>query len=235
MSMLIAAAALFLALHLLVSGTHLRDGLVSIIGENAYLGVFSLASLGLIIWMVMAYNGALAGGNNPLLYDLGPSVRDLGVPVLAVAFLLAVPGLLRPSPTTVRQEAAAAKPDAVSGVLRITRHPFLWGVAIWAAFHLAANGDQASVIFFGTFLILALLGTGSIDAKRRRTQGEVWTGFAVKTSNVPFAAILSGRTSFSAREYFDWRFSAALMVFAALLLAPPHCSAYPRFPGSPFS
>jgi uncharacterized membrane protein len=123
------------------------------------------------------------------------------------------------NPTTVRQEATAQKAGAVRGVLRITRHPFLWGVAIWAAFHVAANGDEASVVFFGTFLVLALLGTLSIDAKRRRKLRGGWTDFASKTSNVPFGAILSARTSFSAKEYFDWRFLLALILFIALLFA----------------
>jgi uncharacterized membrane protein len=231
MSMLIVAAAVFLAIHLLVAGTRARDGLVSALGENAYLGLFSLVSAGVIVWMVVAYNAAQASGNSRVLYDLGRGVRDLGIPILAIAFLLAVPGLLTPNPTTVRQEHAAQKAGAVRGVLRITRHPFLWGVAIWAAFHVAVNGDQASVFFFGTFLVLALLGTVSIDAKRRRKLGVGWTDFASKTSNVPFGAILSGRTSFSAKEYFDWRFLLALIVFIALLFAHAALFGVSAFPG----
>jgi uncharacterized membrane protein len=54
---------------------------------------------------------------------------------------------------------------------------------------------------------------------KRRSLGGEWTDFASKTSNVPFGAILSGRTSFSAKEYFDWRFLLALIVFVALLFA----------------
>jgi NnrU protein len=71
MSMLIAAAAVFLAIHLLVAGTRARDGLVSALGENAYLGLFSLVSAGVIVWMVVAYNAAQASGNSRFLYDLG--------------------------------------------------------------------------------------------------------------------------------------------------------------------
>jgi uncharacterized membrane protein len=56
MSMLIAAAAVFLAIHILMAGTRARDGLVSALGENAYLGLFSLVSAGVIVWMVAAYN-----------------------------------------------------------------------------------------------------------------------------------------------------------------------------------
>src|SRR5437588_227896 len=51
----------------------------------------------------------------------------------------------------------------------------------------------ASVILFGSLLLLALGGTVAIDAKRRRKFGDGWTQFAQTTSSVPFAAILSGR------------------------------------------
>jgi uncharacterized membrane protein len=116
-------------------------------------------------------------------------------------------------------------------VLRITRHPFLWGVAIWSAFHLSATGDYASVILFGTFLVLSLLGTTSIDAKRQRKLGEQWSAFAQRTSNLPFAAIASGRNSFHAREYFDWRFFVALALFVAVLFVHARVIGVSPFPG----
>lgn len=217
MGMLIAAAAVFLGIHLLVAGTRARDAVTGTIGENAYMGLFSLASLGGIVWLVVAYNGAQAGGENELVYDLGVGVRHLAPLVVLLAFLLAVPGLLLPNPTSVRQVGAAARADAVKGVLAITRHPFLWGVALWAAMHLLANGDAASVLFFGTFLVLALLGTFSIDAKRRRKLGAAWDGFAARTSNLPFAALASGRAKLKWREILDWRLAVAVVLYLALL------------------
>src|SRR6202042_3959366 len=127
MTMLIAAACLFLGLHLFVSGTRLRDGLGGTIGEGAYLGLFSLASLAAIAWLVMSYNAAQAGADDPVLYTPWIGIRHLAIPVVALAFLLAVPGLLLPNPTSLKQEGAAAQEGTVKGVLRITRHPFLWG------------------------------------------------------------------------------------------------------------
>jgi uncharacterized membrane protein len=158
-------------------------------------------------------------------------LRDLGIPIVGIAFLIGVPGLFTPNPTSVRMEATAAKAETVRGVLRITRHPFLWGVALWAAFHTLANGEEPAVIFFGTFFIVALSGTFAIDAKRRRKMGDDWVTFAARTSNIPFAAMLSGRTRFSAREYFDWRFFVALGLFVALLFAHPHIFGVSPFPG----
>jgi uncharacterized membrane protein len=230
MTMLIAAAAVFLAIHLLIAGTRVRDGITGAIGEGAYLGLFSLASLGAIALLAIAYKAAQRG-EDPLLYDLGPGVKHLGIPVVALAFLLGVQGLFMPNPTSLRQEGSAAKPDTIRGVLRITRHPFLWGVAIWSAFHLSANGDEASVIFFGTFFVLSILGTFSIDAKRRRKMGEAWAAFAAKTSNIPFAAAITGRNSLKLGESFGWRFWVAALLFVTVLFAHAHIFGVSPFPG----
>jgi uncharacterized membrane protein len=211
--MLIAAAAVFLAIHLLIAGTRLRDTIVGTIGEGVYLGLFSLASIGAIVWLARAFKAA----PTVPLYYLGRGVHDIGIVVVLLAFLLGVQGLMMPNPTSLKQEGAAAKPGTIHGVLRITRHPFLWGVAIWAAFHLAANGDEASVILFGSLLALALFGTVSIDAKRKRKMGAAWDAFAAKTSNIPFAAVLAGRNSLDLTESFGWRCWLTLLVFAAAL------------------
>jgi uncharacterized membrane protein len=216
MDMLLAAAAVFLAIHFLVSGTRLRDGIVGAIGEGPYMGLFSLASLGAIFWLVVSYNHAQTG-NDPVLYDLGLGVKHLAMPVVLLAFLIGVPGLLTPNPTSVRQEGVATRPDAVKGIVAVTRHPFLWGVVIWAAMHLALNGDEASVILFGTFFVLALLGPLSIDAKRKRKMGADWDGFAARTSNVPFAAVLSGRAKLNWSELLDWRMAVAAVLFVVVL------------------
>ena len=83
--------------------------------------------------------------------------------------------------------------DLARGMMRITRHPFQWGVVLWAIAHLAANGDRVSVLFFATFLILSGLGTFLIDRKKAARLGEDWSAYAAVTSNVPFAAIIQGR------------------------------------------
>ncbi len=207
-----AASGLFLGIHLLISGTKLRAVIVAAIGENTYLGLFALSSLGALVWLCVAYSHAYASADNRTVFDLGQEFRNLAIPVIAVAFLLAAPGLLMSNPSSARQETAA-----VRGVLRVTRHPFLWGAAIWAGYHLLATGRLASVVFFATFVVLALLGTRAIDGKCKRKRGAQWQAVAQQTSNIPFAAIVAGRNRFVAGEYFDWRFMAAVVAFAAFL------------------
>jgi uncharacterized membrane protein len=219
---LLAAAAFFVLLHLLVSGTRFRDTLTGVVGQGPYMGLFSVASVAGLTWLGFAYAAAHGTADNAAYWGITPLTRHLQIGLQLLAALLVVPGLLTPNPTSVRQEGALDKPDAVRGMLRITRHPFLWGVAIWAFGHLLVNGDRASLVLFGSMLVLALFGTSSIDAKRKRALGSKWDAFAAQTSNVPFAAIAAGRQSLKLGEIGWWRILLALMVWAALLLGHGH-------------
>ena len=190
MSSLVAASAFFLLIHFGVSGTRLRDVLVARIGEGRYRAVFALASVVGLIWMSAAYSRAPTVD----LWGQLVGLRPLAFALVLVAFLFIAIGVATPSPTRVGMESKLAQgTDIVRGIVRITRHPFLWGVALWALVHLIVNGDLASVTLFGSLLLLALGGTAFIDAKRRRNFGDAWNRFAQVTSNVPFVAIATGR------------------------------------------
>src|ERR687883_287202 len=76
----------------------------------------------------------------------------------------------RRTPTAMGGDALlGAEP---TGIQRVTRHPMLWSFAIWAAVHVIGNGDTASLVFFGAFLVTALAGMPSIDAKLARRAPE---------------------------------------------------------------
>ncbi len=227
---LVAAAAVFLLIHLLVSGTRLRDTITGAIGDGPYMGLFSLASIAALVWLGVAY-AAARHGPDPAYWAATPATKWVQLGVTFVAFMLAVPGLLTPNPTSVRQEATLDKPDAVRGMLRVTRHPFLWGVALWAAGHLMVNGDVASFVLFGSLLALAVFGTFSIDAKRRRMLGAKWDDFARQTSNIPFAAIATGRQRFALSEAGWWRLAIAVILWGAMVGAHPLLFGVSTFPG----
>jgi uncharacterized membrane protein len=222
MTNLVAAAAFFLAIHLLVSGTRVRDALTGRIGQGPYMGLFSLASLAGLAWLGFAFAQARTAPANATYWGLTDATRYVQIGLQLLAMLLIVPGLATRNPTSVRQEAALDRPDVVQGMVRITRHPFLWGVAIWAVGHLLVRGDSASILLFGTMLALALLGTASIDAKRKRALGGKWDAFAAQTSNVPFAAIAAGRQRLSLGEIGWWRLALGVAVWAALLWGHPY-------------
>ena len=226
MGTFVAACVLFLGLHLGVSSTPLRGVLVRKVGENAYRGLFALAALGLLIWICRGYGAAYVRADNVFLFDPPQSCRDFALPVVGVAMLLAVPGFLMANPTSSGQQGASLR-----GMQRITRHPFLWGVVLWAGVHLGGAGDLATTILFATFLILALSGTVLIDGRcRERLGADAWGRLAAQSSNIPFGAIMAGRARFSACETFDWRFAVALVVVLGFLGAHTYLFGLSPFP-----
>lgn len=222
MLILILAAAFFLSIHLLVSGTRLRDALTGRMGEGPYMGLFSLASIAGLVWLGFAFSAARSAPSNDMFWAITPVTRWIQLALQLLATVLVVVGLTTRNPTSVRQEGSLQDSAVVKGVLRITRHPFLWGVAIWALGHLLVNGDAASIVLFGAMLVLALFGTASIDAKRRRVLGKTWDAFADQTSNVPFAAIAAGHQRLSLQEIGWWRLALAVAVWAALAWGHPY-------------
>ena len=222
---LIIASAYFLLIHFGVSGTRLRDGLVTRLGAGQYRGVFALASVVGLVWMSYAYRHA------PMvqLWGLVLGFRPTAYVLVFIAFLFVIIGITTPSPTRVGMESRVGQgPEAARGMVRITRHPFLWGIALWALVHLIVNGDLASLIFFGSLLVLAVGGTRAIDAKRRRNFGDQWIKFADVTSNIPFAAIAAGRNrlGLALAEIGVWRPLAAILAYVVAFylhgrLGPP--------------
>jgi uncharacterized membrane protein len=211
MASLVLAALFFAGIHLGVSGTGLRDRLVAMIGRG-YQALFSLASAAGLVWLAVAYRYA------PYLPSWGIAEwwKPVAIVLMLPAFLLVVIGLTTPNPTAIGQEARVDK--APEGIVRVTRHPFLTGVALWALVHLVANGDWASFVFFGAFVVVAAAGTLSIDAKRRRKLGDArWQAFADRTSILPFAAILQRRNGFSAAEIGAWRPLVGVLAYALML------------------
>ena len=222
---LIAASAYFLLIHFGVSGTKLRDVLVARLGPGRYRGAFALASILGLAWMIYAFRRAPAVP----LWGLVLGFRPAAYALVFIAFLFAVIGVATPSPTRFGMESQLAQgPDIARGMVRITRHPFLWGTALWALAHLIMNGELAALILFGTLLVLALGGTAAIDAKRRRAFGDQWAQFAAVTSNIPFAAIAAGRNWLAPalREIGAWRVLLAIVVYVVVFylhgrLGPP--------------
>lgn len=187
---IIFASLLFLGTHFGLSSTPLRAQLVGLFGATGFLGVYTLvavATLGYLIWLYVELpRFEYFWLPNPSLYWL-PKVA------MPIAFIFMLGGFLVRNPTQVGQEGGMRDPQSRAGLVRITRHPFMWSVMLWSASHIAANGDKVSVVFFGTFFLLGLIGTLAIDHKKALAHGDDWIEFSAATSNVPFAAILGGR------------------------------------------
>jgi uncharacterized membrane protein len=118
----------------------------------------------------------------------------------------------------VGAEKVLERTDAARGVLRITRHPFLWAVALWSGVHLLVTGHVAAILFFGSLLATALRGTSNIDEKRRRTNRVEFARYAEITSNLPFAAVILGKNRLAWQELWVPCLIAGLLLAVILHL-----------------
>lgn len=211
--MLVAAVAVFVVSHLVLSAAPLREPAVTRIGEWPFRILYSTVSLALFGWIIAAFAAA------PRL-DLWspPSIlRLLAAMIVLFSFVLVVAGLTAPNPTAVGQERAMAAPP--SGVLAVTRHPMMWGIVLWGIAHLLANGDARGMIVFAGMIILAAAGMAHLEARKKAAMGATWDAFAARTSVWPFAAVAAGRAQLNLADLGWGRIGLALAVYAGLLYA----------------
>ncbi|MCB2017012.1 MAG: NnrU family protein [Hydrogenophaga sp.] len=151
---LILGLVLFLGIHsVAIVSPEGRNRLAAQLGENAWKGLYSLASavgLGLIVW-----GYGLSRENPVMLYSLPGGMRHLAALLLLPVFVLLL---------------AAYLPGRIQ---RATKHPMLLAVKLWALAHLLAQsvtgGSLADVLLFGGFLLWA--AADRVSLKRRAQAG----------------------------------------------------------------
>ena len=115
-----------------------RKAAIARLGEQGYKGVFSIVSLigfALIIW-----GFALAAADPRTLYVPPFWLRHLTEALMLLALVLAIASVL---------------PSGYIG--RFFRHPLLIATILWAGAHLIVNGELATTLLFGAFLVWAVL------------------------------------------------------------------------------
>lgn len=210
---LFIAVAVFVGGHFVISGTPLRAVIIGVIGQRAFMGLFSVFALATLVWVILAYRAA------PYvpLWEAGAALRWINLVLVALAAIFVVCGAATRNPTLTMQDNALKAPDPAPGILAVTRHPMMWGIACWALGHLLVRGDGAGAIMFGGFLVLALGGSLSQERKKKAAHGNDWARFAAATSYLPFVAIGAGRARFSLPAIGWVRLAAAVVVYVVLL------------------
>lgn len=192
MEQLALACAAFLVTHF-VPSTPLRAPLIRVLGQWPYTGVYSLVAFAVIGWMGWAYARA------PI-EPLWQGVRWLPAVVMPISLVLLAGGLFANNPTIVGMYRLLKDAEPARGMIRVTRHPVMWSFLIWALAHILARGDLKSLLFFGTFAVVAGVGTLLMDMRKAKSLGDNWARFAAVTSNLPFLAILQGRNRLDLKE-----------------------------------
>ena len=189
MSLLITTCVLFVGSHLALSHP-LRHGLASRLGERGFQIVYSIVAIATFIMLVQAWRGMPP---EPPLWAVGDILWILASIIVLFASVLFM-GSLIGNPALAAPGAAAAAQGAPRGVFAITRHPMMWGFALWAVAHVMVVPTPAQIILSGTIVFLALFGSAGQDGKKARLMGDAWRHWAARTSFIPFARQISGAT-----------------------------------------
>ncbi len=211
-------ASLFLPMsHFLISSTSLREALIERLGEGRYYRAYSALAAVALFWLAAAYWQAPAVP----LWTAPCAVRLALTPLILVASVLAVAGVMTPNPVIVRSERLFDRSDAVRGLLRITRNPFFWGVGLIAVTHIVLIGSLAAILAFGSLAVLGFAGAPVLDAKKAKRHGRAWELFASATSDIPFLAVAQGRQQLAWREIGYRRIGFGMALFLVALACHP--------------
>ena len=180
---LIAASITLVGSHFAMSHP-LRAPMVKALGDTGFQIAYSVVSLGALVWMVLAFRGA----ENPTT-PLWPGYDDISWAIGSVIALIAMvfyAGSMTPKnpslPSPKAAEAALAEPQ---GLFKVTRHPMMWGFALWAISHMIAAPTARTLVVSSAVLVLALVGAHLMDGKKQQQMGEAWVTFESRTSYWP--------------------------------------------------
>jgi uncharacterized membrane protein len=138
-------------------------------------------ALATFAWMIWAYRGL---GDQMPLWTAGEAIWLAASLLMWAGSILFVGSFVRnPALPGARLERGVMP----HGVFAITRHPMMWGFAIWAIVHLAVVATPKALVFDGALLILALGGSLGQDAKKRKLMGERFHEWTAQTAFLPFA------------------------------------------------
>lgn len=183
MGEVLLAAIAFVGTHFLLSHP-LRAPLVRVTGEAGFLGLYSLVAFATLIWLALAYRAAPAGAP---LWPVGDTLWAVATIVMLVASVLFMGSLVRnpalPDPTDRKKPVPAP-----SGVFAITRHPMMWGFALWGVAHIIAFPDPSNIVLCAAMIVLALVGAHMQDRKKARLEPDFWPEWERRTSYWPFAS-----------------------------------------------
>ena len=209
---LLSAMATFVIGHFVLASLPVRQALIARLGENGFRGLFSVFALATLTWVILAYNSA------PFveLWAATAAFNVIPLAIMPFSCIFAVAGVSTRSVTMVGGEHAMNEPDPTPGIMTVTRHPFLWALALWSLSHLVTTGDASSVILFGGIAILTIGGMVHIYHRRAQLAHAAWGPIAMRTSLIPFAAAAAGRTK------IDWpgigvaRIAGGIALYAVL-------------------
>lgn len=189
MSLLIVTCVLFVGTHFALSHP-MRAGLAGRLGERGFQIVYSIVAIATFVMIIQAYRGMPP---EPPLWAVDDPLWILASLLVLFASILFM-GSLIGNPALPAPNAAASAQAAPRGVFAITRHPMMWGFALWALAHALVMPTAGQIVLSSAIAFLALVGSAGQDAKKARLMGDSWRHWAARTSFVPFGRQVAGVT-----------------------------------------
>ena len=211
MTLLIVACAVFTILHLGVSSSPLRSLSMDAVGETGYLGIYSLLAFASLGAMIYAYGGI---EHTDYIWHPSPIAYKVTKVLVLISLVLLVMGTMIKNPTAVKMQGAIDQ--EVRGILKITRHPTQWAILLFSLGHIIANGDKASILMFGTLILVSSIGMVAMDIRKRANVDDKWQAFYATTSLIPFAALISGKTRLRLAEINWLALLVGLVLYACI-------------------
>jgi uncharacterized membrane protein len=207
-----AVFGLFFLTHSLPLRPAIKAQIIGVTGAHTFrigYSVLSLATLSLLIW---------AAGQAPYV-QLWPQTiwqrHVVQAGMLAVCLIFAF-SIARPNPFSFGGANNSAFNPHRPGLVRITRHPILLALALWAGLHLLPNGDLAHVILFGVLGGFAIAGRNLINRRKRREIGPAkWHALDATVAQAP---VLKSQMSLT---QVILRLGVGVTLFAGLLWVHP--------------
>ena len=210
-------ALLFLGSHLAISSRAVRPRLISIVGEQAYPGVYSLAALATFIPLCIAFAGHKHSG--AMLWNLRgvPAIRYLVWAAMLFAFIIFIASFITPNPGSMGAQGEAKHASAARGVLKISRHPSFVAFSAFGLAHMLMNGFVGDLIFFGSFPALSIIGGLHQDGRKEMQLGDSYKALEASTSFFPALALVQGRQHWTSRD-MPWTSIAIGVVLTGIVL-----------------
>ncbi len=180
----LAALATFLLSHMIPARPAVRGWLIGTMGKRAYFASYSMISLAVLAWLI------IAAANAPYVEVIPPLPIFRWVPLLIMPIVcwLAIAGLSIQNPFSFGGFGHRPFDPENPGTLRTTRHPILAALMLWALAHLLANGSLSHVILFGLFAGFAVMGMALIDHRTARNLGTEWVRLSRNTARLSLRA-----------------------------------------------
>jgi uncharacterized membrane protein len=176
---LIAANVAFVGTHFAMSHP-LRAPLVKALGAGGFQIAYTLVSFATLAWVYFAFIAAppadLPGSGN--IGWIAATIITFPAMILLAGSFIGNPAL----PTPMAEAQARAEPK---GVFRVTRHPMMWGIGLWAISHMALFWSIRTMVTALAMGVLALVGAKLQDAKKEALMGEAWGQWESRTSYWP--------------------------------------------------